>query len=102
MEDVFLLLFLGSVGGLTAAGVVSLWDRGKMSLRTGIGSMLAAYVGEVALANYVVATSRFIHRLDRFPPTPTVLAELACAVIAFPIGLRFWPWLKTKRKVESR
>ena len=102
MEDVFLLIILGSNVGLIAAAGVQLCRGARMSRRLCMGLLLAASVSQVILANYVVAGSRYVHGLGKFPPTLTLIAELAVAVMAFPVGLRFWRWLETEKKVPHR
>ena len=102
MEDVFLLLFMGASAGIIAAGYIDLCRGARMSRQIGLGSAFALYVGGVMLANYDIALHRFVHHQVELPPGPMGIGEVICAVIAYPICLRFWRWLETKRKVPQR
>lgn len=102
MEDVFLLLFMGASVGIVAGDYIDICRGARMSRRVGLGSVFALYVGGVMLANVDIALHRFVDHQVELPPGLMGIGEVICAVIAYPIGLRFSRWLKTKRKVPQR
>lgn len=102
MADTLVLLFVGLIVGLVVAGVVSLWHGETKARRFVLGLLVPLSAAYAIAGQYAAWVNQSVHGDGKFPFLAVALAELACAAVAFPIGLKVWPWLKTKRKGAIR